>query len=193
MFVLVTRGLALALLTATTAVVFIQCHSPKTAQFKRVSPLIPKYETLQGKVQIVKNDVRSLNQFSVKSDPCHPDKHTVISDLRRWPAEGSGSLCDNTLVPGWYRFRLKNSSAVIPTYCVPYAHCHAWYPTWLDLQGQALPPTGKKIEARACSNSYHSCCEWSSRVIVKNCGSFYVYNLNRLANCPSAYCAQLPG
>lgn len=60
-----------------------------------------------------------MNFILYFADPCK--RHSIIDDFRRDPdytVRGSQRrLCDNLLVPGWYRFQINGTDADMPTTC----------------------------------------------------------------------------
>ena len=82
--------------------------------------------------------------------------------------------------------------------CLQMHRCGAGNPVWLDLEGGALPVPGEEKDVRACASttntpqSYKSCCNSESTVIVKNCGDFFVYKIIGVPDgeCDVAYCAK---
>lgn len=128
--------------------------------------------------------------------PCSPDNYTVIDDPRRVIAgvySGYEDMCDDEIHPGWYRFLLNGENAIIPTTCVPENNCHTDAPTWLDLQGQSLPPIGQQVEARACSHWASDCCNWQAPLTILNCGPYYVYKVEPLPTCDLSLCVESQG
>ncbi|XP_070174488.1 von Willebrand factor D and EGF domain-containing protein-like [Littorina saxatilis] len=124
--------------------------------------------------------------------PCSNSNYNVIDDVRKDVNNSDEGLCDDDLTPGWYRFLLNGTDAVIPTYCVPKAQCgtHAAY--WLDLQGGELPAVGHETAARACGHWTNGCCapDKQKPLTVRNCGAFYLYNLEPTPRCFDAYCVE---
>ena len=51
------------------------------------------------------------------TDPCNAE-FTTLDNVARSVTEGFGSVCDDSLTEGWYRFLLAGADAVIPTDCV---------------------------------------------------------------------------
>ncbi|KAL8620675.1 hypothetical protein ACOMHN_029863 [Nucella lapillus] len=138
----------------------------------------------------------NLSQLVDLTGPCHPVNYTIIDDPRRVVAgryTGSDDMCDKGLIAGWYRFLLNGDNAQIPSACVPDNHCNTDAPTWMDLQGQAMPTAGQQVEARACSHWSSNCCKWNVPLTVRNCGDFYVYRLRPVTTCDLAFCVEPQG
>ncbi|KAL8594260.1 hypothetical protein ACOMHN_044204 [Nucella lapillus] len=136
---------------------------------------------------------KSQGQGPVLSGACAPGMYSNLEDDWRWTEyelEGYDYECDRDLSPGWYRFYLDGNSAVMPTSCVPDHRCKTHAPMWLDLQGESLPEPGQEKVTRACANWSGDCCNWDVPITVRNCGDFFVYNLEPSPVCQLAYCAQ---
>lgn len=94
-------------------------------------------------------------------------------------------LCDWTLQLGWYRFR-EAAGNMMPTSCVPMNKCGTHATGWL--QGRHPSPWEGAIQATVCFDWTFECCMWSSKIRVRNCGSFYVYELGPTPLCNLRYC-----
>nr|QBA18367.1 VIgL family ZP-related protein 1 isoform 1 [Littorina littorea] len=151
-------------------------------------------------LEAFRNEVHSLRNISrehqsillviSRQEPCFLPNHVVLSDARRAVTNFvNDGLCDKTLTPGWYRFVLDGTNAVIPTECVPRYHCGTNAPYWLDLQGKALPGAGQQTDARACAFCVTGC-HWETPITVRNCGAFFVYKLKPYDGCPLSFCAK---
>ncbi|KAK7105598.1 hypothetical protein V1264_016957 [Littorina saxatilis] len=131
-------------------------------------------------------------------DTCGHVHYSVLDDYRRYV---NNTYLEDTLLwsykmnswltPGWYRFKLNGTNAVMPTYCVPTRHCSTRYPVWLDMMGGTLPRLGEEKEARSCVTNYDDCCDWSDKVTVRNCGDFFIYRLQPTLFRYSVYCVSM--
>lgn len=125
-------------------------------------------------------------------DPCAQGNHHLIYELHRstqfQPEPTDRLLCDDGLRAGWYVF---NNNDEMPTSCVTQYHCGTHYPLWM--QGTHPSLAEGIVQRKACSNIHGStsqtCCDFSLDIQVKNCGTFYVYNLQTVPACSMAYCA----
>lgn len=124
------------------------------------------------------------------SNPC--SNYKSINQAKRSPehilARGEKAICDNKLVPGWYRFT-NAEQAQIPTTKPGIHHCGTLAPIWI--QGKHPMKTGEEVEAIACANINNRIkgCMYSRHVRVKNCGNYYVYHLQPTEGRCMAYCA----
>ncbi|XP_078792378.1 uncharacterized protein LOC144987172 [Oryzias latipes] len=90
---------------------------------------------------------------------------------------------------GWYRMFVGQTSAQIPETCVQDSRCSS--SSHLQMT-QPHPTQYNQTVTRSLCQSYgSSCCTYTSDTIkVKLCyGDFYVYKLQRLPGCNTAYCA----
>ena len=122
--------------------------------------------------------------FSV--DGC---KHyTVLSGADR--AQGNtlqnNLRCDDNLVTGWYRIQGAAGDRM-PDKCVLQYRCGTKYPGWLD---GTHPTVAEGVVTRVvCYNKWGSgCCSSRDIIKVKNCSSYYVYELQKPPSCNLRYC-----
>ena len=93
-------------------------------------------------------------------------------------------LCDRGLGPGWFRFEGAAGSRM-PTRCTPTQRCNAVVTGWLN--GGHPSVADGQVTRQVCFH-WHDCCEWSTNIKVRNCGSFYVYYLGGTPHCYLRYC-----
>ena len=122
--------------------------------------------------------------FLFEVDGC--TNYTVLSEADR--AQGNtvnNSLCDDGLVPGWYRFQGAAGDRMADK-CVRMYRCGTEYPGWLN----DLHPTVAQgvVTRRVCVHRSGDCCYERFIIKVKNCSSYYVYELQTLPLCPERYC-----
>ena len=130
--------------------------------------------------------VEGCNNYTVLSKEDRGQGHIVINSNYR---------CDrDDLVPGWYRFQGAAGDRMADK-CVPAYHCGTEYPGWLN----GTHPTVSEgvVTRRVCypHNRYYmywywpsSCCHWSNNIRVRNCGDFFVYELQKPSHCDFRYC-----
>ena len=113
--------------------------------------------------------------------------YTVLSEADR--AQGSASQnntrCDDNLVTGWYRFQGSAGDRMADK-CVSETRCGTLYPGWLD---GTHPTVAEGVVTRTvCYNKLRYCCYWRNLIKVKNCSSYYVYELQKPLDCYLRYC-----
>ena len=122
--------------------------------------------------------------FLFEVDGC--TNYTVLREADR--AQGNTmnhSLCDDGLVTGWYRFKGADGDRMADK-CVPRYRCGTEYPGWLD--GSHPTVAEGVVTRKVCHHNWGDCCSWREIIKVKNCRSFYVYELYRTFRCPMRYC-----
>lgn len=113
--------------------------------------------------------------------------YSVLNDADRAVSSSIGSLkCDiNDISKGWYRFMGAAGSAM-PTSCITMRHCGTHSPGWLN--GNHPSQSEGVVSRTACFSWDKNCCQWKNAISVRNCGGFYVYNLDRPPHCNLRYC-----
>ena len=108
--------------------------------------------------------------------------YTVLSEADR--VQGNtvkNELRDGQLTPGWYRFQGAAGDQMADK-CVLRYRCGTHDPGWLS---GALPTVDEGVVVRKVC--YHApshpwdenCCHWRDGIKVKNCSSYYVYELQK--------------
>jgi len=129
--------------------------------------------------------VDGCKNYTVLSEADRAQGHIVIN--------ASSYRCDrNDLVPGWYRFQGAAGDRMANK-CVPIRHCGTYHPGWLN---GAHPTVAEGVVTRRVCyhNSYNfwhrlrNCCRWSNNIRVRNCGAFFVYELQNPPVCNLRYC-----
>ena len=82
--------------------------------------------------------------------------------------------CDNDLSADWFRFK-GDAGTKMPTKCVPYKKCGTDSTGWLD--GYHPTVADGKVSRTVCFRGLTDCCKHPVYIKVRNCGSFYVYQL----------------
>ncbi len=122
--------------------------------------------------------------FLLEVDGC--TNYTVLSEADR--AQGNAmknDSCDRDLVTGWYRFQGAAGDRM-PDKCVPEYRCGTRHPGWLN---DAHPTVAEGVVIRkVCYHWRGKCCDWRNNIKVKNCGSYFVYELQSTDGCPFRYC-----
>ena len=120
----------------------------------------------------------------VARDGCK--SYTVLGDGNRSQGNAVWNFsCDDSLVPGWYRFQGAAGDRMADE-CVLMRRCGTWFPGWLN---GAHPTVAEGVVTRrVCYSRWNNCCFTSNIIKVKNCSSYYVYGLQRTRHCPLRYC-----
>ena len=114
--------------------------------------------------------------FLLEVDGC--TNYTVLSEADR--AQGNAqppyTRHDNGLVTGWYRFQGAAGDRM-PDKFVPEYRCGTWNPGWLN---GSHPTVAEGVVTRTvCNSLYRDYSRYSNIIKVKNCSSYYVYELHR--------------
>ena len=120
------------------------------------------------------------------ANPCHHYKN--LSDAnRKINYVTLYGLCDNQLPEGWYRF-VGAAGSKMPTTRVPAYRCGTDWSGWLD-DAHPTVEDGRdgKDKRKVCFSDRSTGCKYKITISVKNCGSYFIYELYRTP-CPSRYC-----
>ena len=74
----------------------------------------------------------------------------------------------------------------MPDYCVEKLSCGTHAPGWLNTTHPSV--VDGIVETNVCFHWESDCCHWSATIKVRNCGGFYVYQLNQTPYCNLRYC-----
>ena len=121
------------------------------------------------------------------ADQCY--NYQNLSDANRkstfnTPSSGPG-FCDNQLPVGWYRF-VGAAGTKMPTTRVPPFRCGTFWSGWLD--GAHPTVDDDEVSRRVCFSDRSTGCKSLINILVKNCGSFFIYKLAQPPFCSSRYC-----
>lgn len=95
--------------------------------------------------------------------------------------------CDNSITEGWYRFE-GAAGTRMPTSCIDQKNtCGTHATSWLT-NGHPRVADGRVMKPVCFSYSGQCCYSGIKHINVTNCGSYYVYQLVRPANCYYRYC-----
>ena len=117
--------------------------------------------------------------------------YTVLSEADR--AQGNArpphTKQDWNLETGWYRFEGAAGDRMLDK-CVPIDRCGTRHPVWLD---GSHPTVAEGVVIRTvCYSLSSDCCKYRTVIKVKNCSSYYVYDLPRTPNVRTArYCGNV--
>ena len=125
--------------------------------------------------------------FHFVADPCYHYKN--LSDANRkisYATPINLELCDNQLPSGWYRF-VGAAGTKMPTTRVPAFRCGTDWSGWLD--GAHPTVEDGEVPRKVCFSAHSSGCKDTRRIDVKNCSSYYIYQLVPPSFCPSRFCS----
>ena len=98
----------------------------------------------------------------------------------------SGSQgCDSGIGHGWFRFE-GSAGTRMPTSCPQIYRCGTDAPEWIN-GGHPTVADGQ-VSRQVCFHWVSSCCQVSTNIKVRNCGSYYVYYLSGTPGCSYRYC-----
>ena len=125
--------------------------------------------------------------LTFSADPCY--YHHNLSDANRkssYVTPQYREVCDDQLLVGWYRF-VGAAGTKMPTTRVPAYRCGTDWSGWLN----GAHPTVKdgEVKRMVCFNDRSPGCERTAYIFVKNCGSYFIYKLQRPPGCPLRYCS----
>ena len=97
--------------------------------------------------------------------------------------------CDQTDInPGWYRFTGVSGNPMMPTQCPSINRCGTHAPGWMTAHHPSV--ADGEVSRRVCYHWSNNCCRWSNYIKVKNCGAYYVYELQKTPVCHLRYCGE---
>ena len=123
--------------------------------------------------------------FLLEVDGCTNYKVLSEADRAQGNAEPPHNKSDRGLVTGWYRFQGAAGDRM-PDKCVLRNRCGTVHPRWLN--GSHPTVAEGVVTRKVCYTKYSDCCWMSNIIKVKNCSSYYVYELQRTLWWPSRYC-----
>jgi len=108
------------------------------------------------------------------------------------PSKFGEMTCDKgpKFTKRWYRFSGEAGTAIAGT-CPSTHHCGAIITGWMN----GTHPTQEEgiVTRRSCFHFYKKCCNWKKDIRVRNCGDFYVYELDTVPFCDARYCSDEKG
>ena len=104
---------------------------------------------------------------------------------RKSSYKNRAKLCDDKLHVGWYRF-VGAAGTKMPTSLVPSYRCGTVYSGWLN--GSHPSVEDGEVDRRVCFSDYRNHCRGTTKIGVRNCGSYYIYKLRQPSLCAMRYC-----
>ena len=118
-------------------------------------------------------------------DPCS-NYHYLHAADRLVTYTGQARCDQNDINPGWYRFYGVSGNPKMPTQCPSINHCGTHAPGWMT--GLHPSVANGVVSRQVCYHWSNNCCRWNNFIRVKNCGAFYVYELQKTPACYLRYC-----
>ncbi|XP_027041646.1 uromodulin-like isoform X1 [Pocillopora damicornis] len=125
------------------------------------------------------------------ADPCYNYRNLSDADRKSTYNTPYGKeKCDDdssSIIFGkWYRF-VGDAGTKMPTWCVPRWKCGAASSGWLK-SGHPTLADGE-VSSQVCFNRIGDCCKISININVKDCGSYFIYKLQKPPSCYLRYCS----
>ena len=132
----------------------------------------------------------SIPSVAGAPDPCNNYKNlNAVDRLMGFPGQSPVKCDKNDLSPDWYRFTGVAGNLKMPTTCpTQVRRCGTHAPGWL--KGQHPTVAEGVVTRQVCYHWSNNCCRWSNNIKVKNCGAFYVYELQKTPVCSLRYCGE---
>ena len=132
---------------------------------------------------------RVLSSATIVLDPCSKYKSlNAIDRLESFTAQSQVRCDHRDVTPGWYRFIGVAGNPQMPTTCPPVRRCGTHAPGWI--KGQHPSVADGEVTREVCYHWANNCCRWKNNIKIKNCGSFYVYELQKTPACSLRYCGE---
>ncbi|KAL9961353.1 hypothetical protein ACROYT_G030273 [Oculina patagonica] len=128
--------------------------------------------------------IEARTNLDIKAVECTSYSSLTNSDRKTTYVTKGSRLCDRSL-NGWYRFQ-GTAGTRMPTSCTPITRCNTNAPGWLN-GGHPTIADGK-VTRQVCFHWSSGCCDYTTNIQVRNCGSFYVYYFSGTPTCPLRYC-----
>ena len=124
--------------------------------------------------------------FHFVADPCYHYKNLSAANRKiSYLTPYDSELCDKQLSEGWYRF-VGASGTKMPTTRVPAYRCGTDWSGWLD--GAHPTVEDGKVFRKVCFSDRSIGCKYITGIIVINCGSYFIYKLQKPSTCNLRYC-----
>ena len=124
--------------------------------------------------------------FHLVADPCYHYKNLTDANRKISYKTTEGLwLCDNQLPEGWYRF-VGTAGTKMPTTRVPAYRCGTDWSGWLE--GSHPTVEDGEVPRTVCFSDRSTGCKYTTRISVKNCGSYFIYKQQQVPGCNSRYC-----
>ena len=115
--------------------------------------------------------------LTFSADPCY--YHQNLSDASRkssYVTPRNQEVSDDELLAGWYRF-VGAAGTKMPTKRVPAYRCGAIWSGWFI--GARPTVEDGEVYGKVCFSDRSNGCIYEIYISVKNCGSYFIYELFR--------------
>lgn len=119
------------------------------------------------------------------SDPECQSYQSLTDANRKVTYATVASKCDTSIGPGWFRFQ-GDAGTKMTTSCPPVQRCDAHAPGWMN--GEHPTVADGKVTREVCFHWSSDCCNWSTNIEVRNCGTYYIYYFSGTPVCSLRYC-----
>ena len=124
--------------------------------------------------------------FHFVADPCYHYQNLSKANRKITYVTPHGpGLCDRQLREGWYRF-VGAAGTKMPTTRVPAFRCGTNWSGWL-ITAHPTVEDGEVLRT-VCFSDRATGCKRLNGILVKNCGSYFIYYLLKPSYCNSRYC-----
>ena len=129
-------------------------------------------------------------KFNLLADPCYNFRNLSDADRKNtYNTPNTATNCDDESSSikfgNWYRF-VGDAGTKMPTQCVPDFRCGATLSGWLE-GGHPTLAKGE-VSSQVCFTRGGDCCKKSINIKVKDCGSYFIYKLQKPPACDLRYC-----
>ena len=119
------------------------------------------------------------------ADICQ-DYQPLMDGTRKYDYVTVNSKCDSA-PNGWYRFEGAAGTKMVTKCPVSMNKCDASFPAWLSEDHPTVAEGA--VQRKVCIRRDGKCCYSSVYIQVKNCSSYYIYNLVHPGFCNTRYCS----
>ena len=140
----------------------------------------------QGQIQTMWLSFPFWIAINFPADGCY--NYSILNDGNRKSSYGTpegSEQCDSKLSEGWYRFE-GDAGTNMPTERVPAYRCGTDWSGWL--KGAHPTLEDGEVKREVCFSNRNTGCKGKINILVKNCGSFYIYYLHETPSCNWRYC-----
>ena len=132
---------------------------------------------------------RVLSSATTALNPCSNYTSLNAADrLESFTGQNPVRCDQRDITSGWYRFAGVAGNPKMSTTCPPVRRCGTHAPGWIT--GQHPSAADGEVTREVCYHWARNCCQWKNKIKVKNCGAFYVFELQKTPACSLRYCGE---